>query len=340
MMTVDRLSMADASGPWAEVMQAADTHDAFQSLGWAGFEARVNGNEPVFLVVRDAGAVVGGQMVLRRPLLGLLRAYEAIGGPVACAARAASVGEAILAFLEKEARGAVYTTVRPREGHQLHGLLTTRSYRPSSLHTVIVDLARPEEEIWRSLDGNARTGVKKGVKAGLEVVEATSPTQWDEFQSVQNAHAREKGNPLLTATALAYMREHLAPSGNCRLFLGLLDGRCVSGMLFAISHESMLFYAGASDGRYLDASPNDPVMWEAMRWGRSHGISQLDLYDTDPRPESPLYGIHRFKTKWGGELVDRPFYVKGRAYLWAREQLRGNGPVRRMANALRARRWA
>lgn len=340
MATVDRLRLDNAEDAWTEVIRATGRHDALQSYGWAGLEASINGNEPIFLVVREGGAVIGGQMVLRRRLFGAMRSYEAIGGPACDETRSQAVAETVLAFLESEARGAVYTTVRPTAGHCLDGLLTARGFTPSALHTVTVDLARPEDELWRGLDGSARTGIKKGAKAGVEIVEAATPDRWDEFLAVQNAHAREKGNPLLSATALTYMREQLVPTGNCRLWLGLLDGRCISGMLFVISQTAMLFYSGASDGRYLEASPNDPVMWEAMRWGCSNGIRQLDLFDTDPRPESPLYGIHRFKTKWGGQLVDRPFYVKGRAYRWAREKLREDGPVRRIANALRARRWA
>ncbi|MBU0610860.1 MAG: GNAT family N-acetyltransferase, partial [Armatimonadetes bacterium] len=264
----------------------------------------------------------------------------AIGGPMHMDGGAEEVCQAVVTFLDGRAGRAAYKTVRPQAGHALDATLTSRGYARSSLHTIVVDLARPEQDIWRSLHGNARTGIKKGANSGLAVIEATTPEQWAAFEVVQNAHAREKGTAAVPIQALDYMRERLAPTGHCKLFLGMLGEECVSGMLFVICQETMLFYAGASDSRSLDASPNDPVMWEAMRWGCANGIRCLALYDTDPREDSPLYGIHRFKAKWGGELVDRPFYVKGWAYLWARERLRGNGLTRRVANVLRGRGWA
>jgi len=340
MVTIERLDIDEAEGPWEEVMEIASRHDTFQSYEWAELEAAVNRNEPIFLIARDGQEVMGGQIVLRRPLLRVLHGHEAIGGPLAQEGRAPEVCTAVIGYLEKIAAHATYITVRPQAGHGLDAVLAGRGYVSSPLHTIVVDLARPEDTIWRSLDGNARTGIKKGVNSGLEVKEATTPTDWAAFAVLQSAHAREKGNAAISPQALEYFREHLLPTGHCRLFVGVLGAECVSGMLFVMCRESMLFYAGASDSRHLDVSPNDPVMWEAMRWGRANGIRQLDLYDTDPREDSPLYGIHRFKAKWGGELVDRPFYVKGRAYLWARERLRNNGSVRRLANVLRGRRLA
>lgn len=340
MVRIDRLRLEEAAGPWQEVLAGACRREVLQTLQWACFEQTVNGAEPSVLIARRGGEVIGGQVVLRRRVLRALHGLEAPGGPLFRDGCAAEVCEAVARYLEHGMGAALYRAMRPQAPHQLDGVLQRCGYQASPLHTILVGLSRPEEDLWRALDGNARTGVRKGQKAGVSVVAATAREQWQAFAEVHWAHCRGKGTVPLSQAALEHLQDHLLPAGLCRLLLGMLAGRCVSGMLFLAHGDTMLLYAAASDQRFLDASPNDLLMWEAMRWGSRQGLRWLDLHDTDPREGSPLYGLHRFKSKWGGELVDRPFYVRGRGYLWLREQLRGNGAWRRVANALRARRLA
>lgn len=341
MITVDRLCLEEARGPWEEVTSLAYRHDVVQSYDWARYETEVSGKKPLFLVVRRNGSAIGGLLLCKRTVFRLLRGCEADGGPLAVEGYEEDVLRAVLECLQDRSISALYTMLRPRDPCAAGHVLEHCGFSRSGLHTILIDLSTPESEIWSRLERSARDGVKKGQRRGVEVREALDWAQWAEFGSLQEKHSREKGTfAAVSEKALRFFHDQLLPSGHCRLLLGVLDNRCVSGMLFAIHRTAMLFCAGASDLRYLSASPNDPVMWEAIRWGCQNGIQCLDLNDTDPRENSPLYGIHRFKAKWGGELVERPFYVRGKLYLWVRERLRDNGLVRQVANTVRARRWA
>lgn len=337
---IDCLEWEDAHKPWEQLNTLVYRHDVFQSHAWAGFEQFVNGNRAYFLLVYGGKDLLGGQVVLRRPLFQLLHGYETAGGPLFVEGYEEKVCKAVVGYVAELMPRAVYQSLRPTAGHNLHAVLTEMGFRSSQLETIVLETSRPEQELWKALDGNARTGIKKGRKSGVEVVEATDWKQWQAFAAVHAQHAREKSTSAMSQTALQYLYHHLLPAGQCRLLLGMIDNRCVSGMLFLVCQEQMLFYLGASDGHYLDASPNDPLMWEAIRWACHNDIKQFDLYDTDSRETSPLYGIHRFKSKWGGTLVQRPFYVKGQLYFWARERLRNEGWIRRIANHLKRGRLA
>jgi len=340
MAQVECLHLEEAKQPWQELSQCAVRHDVFQSYHWARFERDVNGVEPLFLLVRDGSRVLGGQLVLQRRVMGLLRGYETSGGPLYVEGCGEEVFQATLEYLDHRLGAANYRMVRPQAPHQQEQALQQRGFRKSQAYTFLLDLTPGEENLWKALESNTRNKVRKGAKAGLEVRSALTWEDWDAFDRLQRHHHGEKGIPALPTTTLRYLFDEMLPVQQCGLLLAFLEDQCLSGLVFLAAGRAMLTLARAADAGALQTSPNEAVMWEAIRWGCSHGIETYDLHDTDPRENSPLYGIHRFKAKWGGELVERSFYIKGRAYWWAREHLNNDGVVRRVANVLRHRKWA
>lgn len=340
MAQIECLPFEEAEQPWQELSQGAARNDVFQSYHWARFERDVNGVEPLFLLLRDSSRTLGGQVVLQRRVMGLLRGYETAGGPLYVDGCGEEVFQATLEYLDHRLGAANYRMVRPQAPHQQEEALQQRGFRKSRAYTFLLDLTPGEEQLWTSLSRGTRNMVRKGPKVGLEVRPALTWDDWDAFDRMQQQHHGKKGIPALPTSTLRHLFDHMAAREDCVLLSAYLEGKCVAGVIFVVSGKSMLTLAIAADSEALHSLPNEAVMWEAIRWGCNHGIETYDLYDTDPREDSPLYGIHRFKAKWGGELVERSFYIKGRAYWWAREHLNNDGFVRRVANVLRHRKWA
>ena len=340
MAVVECLTYDEALRPWQELMAGAYRHDVWQSYQWAGLEKNVNGNEPLFLVVRNGEQIVGGQLVIKRGVLGVLSGYETAGGPVYQNGYAEEVFESILTYLEQASSRAFYQTLRPQAPHEWDAALQRRGFRKSEAYTFLLNLTKGEEQVWGGLESNTRNKVRKSAKVGVEVRDGATWEEWEAFDALQQQHHGEKGIPPVSKAALRYLFEHMLPARQCKLFTAHLEGRCVGGLVLVVADRAMLTLARAADSGALQASPNEAVMWEAIKWGCNHGVELHDLHDTDPREDSPLYGIHRFKAKWGAELVERSYYIKGKTYLWARDRLNNDGVVRRVANFLRQRKWA
>jgi hypothetical protein len=97
----------------------------------------------------------------------------------------------------------------------------------------------------------------------------------------------------------------------------------------------MTYFIGASDDDYIKcSSPNDLLMWEGIRWGVRNRIHLLDLGDTWPNPKSHLYSIHKFKEKWGGDLVPRDFYINGTLYRLGRNFVLNNRMIQSLYETL------
>jgi lipid II:glycine glycyltransferase (peptidoglycan interpeptide bridge formation enzyme) len=131
---------------------------------------------------------------------------------------------------------------------------------------------------------------------------------------------------------LAYKLFH--PTGACELFLAEYERQPLAAiMVFARGDRAWYLY-GASTTRHRNRMPTYMLQWQAMRWARSRGCSQYDLWGVPDEPleeleqqfterSDGLWGVYRFKRGFGGELQrsigawDRPYQqVPYAIYRW------------------------
>jgi lipid II:glycine glycyltransferase (peptidoglycan interpeptide bridge formation enzyme) len=81
---------------------------------------------------------------------------------------------------------------------------------------------------------------------------------------------------------------------------------------------------GASNNEERNRMPTYLLQWEAMRWAKSHGIDEYDLWGVPDVDEETLessfterndglWGVYRFKRGFGGE-VKRAVQAMDRVY--------------------------
>jgi lipid II:glycine glycyltransferase (peptidoglycan interpeptide bridge formation enzyme) len=97
------------------------------------------------------------------------------------------------------------------------------------------------------------------------------------------------------------------------LFVAELDGEPLAAlMVFAHGRRAWYLY-GASTDRERNRMPTYLLQWEAMRWAKSRGCDQYDLWgvpDVDldvleaefEKRRRGLWGVYRFKRGFGGKL--------------------------------------
>lgn len=99
----------------------------------------------------------------------------------------------------------------------------------------------------------------------------------------------------------------------CRLLVAEYEGTPIAALIvFRYGRRAWYFY-GASSNLHRDKMPNYLLQWEALRWARSQGCTEYDLWgvpDEDletleanlTKHSSGLRGVYRFKRGFGGEL--------------------------------------
>ncbi|HHS97479.1 MAG TPA: peptidoglycan bridge formation glycyltransferase FemA/FemB family protein, partial [Chloroflexi bacterium] len=188
--------------------------------------------------------------------------------------------------------------------------------------TLVVDLSGTEEEVLARMKQKTRYNVRLAARKGVVVREGTEADlpAFNRLMAITGARNR------FGVHSPAYYERafHLfVPRGWARLLIAEVEGEPVAALMaFALGRRSWYFY-GASGDAHREKMPTYLLQWEAMRWARSLGCTEYDLWgvpDADleqleaefTHRRDGLWGVYRFKRGFGGKLVrtvgawDRP----------------------------------
>jgi len=156
---------------------------------------------------------------------------------------------------------------------------------------------------------NIRLANKKGVTA-REASRADLPA----FNALMQATGARDGFAVHSPAYYEAAFDLFVPGGQARLFVAEVESHIVAG-LFAFAHGDRAWYFyGASSDAHRERMPNHALQWRAMRWARSIGCREYDMWgipDEDEaaleaqylRRQDGLWGVYRFKRGFGGRVV-------------------------------------
>lgn len=312
------------SAMWNDLLNRSVIKDVFQTYEWAILIEKVHGHRAKFLIVSD-DKMVGGQLLFEKKVFFCLTGYEALGGPLYVDNFGAHTIRAVIEFFQSHGEPfTAYKLIRPQCPHSFENEFIKNRFLVSPFQTFLLNLRRPTNEIWNGFKKNARWSIKKGQKLNVDIAETTRWEAWKAFHHLHVDHAKANGYPAKSLEFMQGLFEILYLKNMVKLFIATYEGTMVAGMLFLIYQDTMVYYSGASDSKYSRLLANDLLMWHAIQWGKEHNIRTLNLEDTYPKKSSNLYGIHKFKEKWGGQLTKRDFYIDGKLYAFGRSLVLNN----------------
>lgn len=288
--------------PDAHILQTAEWGELKSAFGW----------DPVRLILEDG---LGAQILFRHLPLGLTLAY--LPKPAFSGQQMAVSGQLwaeIDAVCKK--RRAVFLKIEPDAWNDspLHieegpGLRESpRNIQPPS--TILIDLHGTEEEILARMKQKTRYNIRLAQKKGVTV------RPWDDLPAFHQMLLITGGRDGFGVHSLEYYQRaynlfHLP--GMAELLVAEYKGRPLAAlMVFARGRRAWYIY-GASNDEERNRMPTYLLQWEAMRWARSKGVEEYDLWgvpDEDGETletqfterSDALWGVYRFKRGFGGEL--------------------------------------
>jgi lipid II:glycine glycyltransferase (peptidoglycan interpeptide bridge formation enzyme) len=330
-----------AHHPQASILQTTPWGELKADFGWEVQQVALAGDEQRL--------TAGAQTLYRRlPVLGQL-AYVPHGPLIDWDDRDASAS--LLEPLEETARsqGAMALTVEPNlpDESRYREALTALGFTPSPLssvqprRTILVDLTEDEDAIMMAMKSKTRYNIRLAGRKGV-VVRAATAEDLPTFNRLMSATAER--NEFGVHSPAYYERAfHLfVPRGWARLFLAEVEGDAVAALMaFALGDRAWYFY-GASSTAHREKMPTYALQWAAMRWARSNGCTEYDLWGIPDEDEETLedeftersdglWGVYRFKRGFGGEVVrsvgvwDKPLRPLGYRLYTLALRLRGEG---------------
>ena len=271
------------AGPWDAFVDATD--EAWLWHSWALIEALRTWRESVdesFAVVASSGEILA-VMPMRRVPIRIARVVnahdlESLGGPAFAddlgRKRRTAVGAAIVAHLGelsswhrlRQARLSLSPLAPKFVGPQcpaVNPLLELGGENVVS-QTWIVDLSRAPNALWESMEGRARTAVRKAESSGVSVREGTSDDLDAYYEMHCETYART-GQPPHPRDYFASIWRDFLGRDRAVVLVAEQDGSPVAAQNFAVFKGAAAYWTGAATGAGLRVGANNLLQWEGLK---------------------------------------------------------------------------
>ncbi|MGD9498003.1 MAG: lipid II:glycine glycyltransferase FemX [Armatimonadota bacterium] len=307
---------------WNDFVRLAPHPSVMQSWQWGELKA-ATGWRPLLVVVEEGGAIVGGALVLERPLPYLRRSLlYAPRGPVLDWADQ-DLLHRLLAEIARVARqrGAIALKIDPcvpAERTDVVAWLQAEGFRfagdddpdlggTQPRYVMKTDLSPEPDELLASFHSKWRYNIRLAARKGVGVRIGTR-ADLPEFYRLLQITAQRDGFRVRGLDYYERLYDLLVPPGMARLFAAEYQGAMIAGaILFRMGREAVYVY-GASDNDHRSLMPNHLLQWEMMCWAREQGCTVYDLRgvsrEVDGEPVGRLGGLNRFKRGFAAQYIE------------------------------------
>jgi len=282
-----------------------------------------------------------GLRILGSPMAGWTTSYVGFNLDPAIPRRAALAALMPFAFREL---GCAHLEIRDRGlvEADLEGL----GLRWAAAPTAVIDLTPGEDALFGAMASACRRNIRKAAKSAVVIEEVTDDPEFaDEFyDQLRDVFAKQNLVPTYSIERARSLIRNLAPegpgfsapsvgpgagrdtapegpgfsapsvgpgagSGTAQLLLLRArdgEGRCIATAVLPWYHRTMYFWGGASYRQHQQLRPNEALIWHALRWAKSRGVTEFDFV-----------GGNSYKAKYGTTEVPVPWARRSRSPLVA-----------------------
>ncbi len=182
--------------------------------------------------------------------------------------------------------------------------------------TIIIDLQKGYEELWKSMGKSTRRNIKKADKQGI-IIEQNK--NYEEFYEMYQKFTERKG-----FKAFLFDIESMKKLGT--LFTAKFDGKILSGILTVQDTQNIRALLGGSirfqaneQLRPIVSLANKFIIWKIIEYAKRENYQFFDLggYFGGNNEKDPRSTIDFFKKQFGGTIVTYYNYVKYYSFLYS-----------------------
>lgn len=179
-------------------------------------------------------------------------------------------------------------------------------------HTLVLDLTKSEEELLAHMHPKARYNIKVAQKHHVLVSEENTQKAFDIFWQLteetttrQQFFAHHKTYHELQWKTLPHTAT--ANTLSSHLLIARYGTQPLTAWIVFVFHNALYYPYGASSQQHREVMHSTDMMWEAIRFGKKHGLQLFDLWGaTAPgsSPSDPWFGFTQFKERFGPERIE------------------------------------
>jgi hypothetical protein len=281
MISFERLDINDVD--WDKVNDSKGAN-IFQTLPWINYLKATQKVEPVIAAVKSDGHTQGyftgfitkkfGMRILGSPFRGWTTYF--MGFNLLPGTPYHDVLETFPKFAFDDLKCHYLEIIDPNiscDGSE--GL----SYRVERLPWFALNLTGGEEDIYANMKSDCRRKVRKAIKDGVVIEEASDIAFADEyFAQFQDVMAKRSLISTYRIDTVRKLIEYLAPTGNILLLRARnSDGLCIATDIFLALNQTGVGWGAASWRQYQYLHPNELLYWHGMKYLQAKGVQKLHL---------------------------------------------------------------
>ena len=188
--------------------------------------------------------------------------------------------------------------------------------------TVLIDLGGDEQDLLARMKSKTRYNIRLAARKGVQVSAAGDLAPgMDSADSLRRAvtewyrlYVETARRDRITLHSESYYRKlfdlaagYGTGAPELHLLVARHQGELLGGIIVALRGERSWYLYGASSSRKRNLMPAYALQWQAIRLARQRGCRQYDLFGipADDDPAQPMHGLYRFKTGFGGTILNR-----------------------------------
>jgi hypothetical protein len=275
-------------GLWDAFVEGHPLGQFQQCSAWAETKT-ADGWEPLWVITRQRGAIVGGAQIL-------VKATRA--GRVGFVNKGPIAFEGLPDLPEFVARGLIAAQRRER----LRALIAQppdldRTFTPAlqplgfmadtlvsiTSSTLVIDVSQPLDVVERQMRKDRRMNVRQAERRGVTVVEGGDADVPDFFRLMLATceHQHTAPNPASIEAATALWRAFAPPRGKRRLCFAMVDGRPLATSLSLAFGDRVTIWKVGWDRTERTAHANTLLAWDAITWASTGGYRWFDFASLD-----------------------------------------------------------
>jgi len=176
--------------------------------------------------------------------------------------------------------------------------------------TVILDLSTDRDRLLKRMKPKTRYNIRLSARKGVRVRETgikDLPAWYDIYCETAGRHGMMLNDLDYFKAALEVKASDSGSPASIHLLLAEVDEKPVAGIMLAIAGNRATYLYGASSQKKSHYMPSYAVQWAAICKSKAAGCRDYDLFGISPHPDPyhPMYGLYRFKTGFGGDMIHR-----------------------------------
>lgn len=177
--------------------------------------------------------------------------------------------------------------------------------------TIVVDISGTEEDILGRMKQKCRYNIRLAEKKGVTV------RPWSDIKGFHDLLRLTGGRDGFGVHSLDYydrVYNLFHPAGMAEMLVAEFEGRPLASLMVFSRGPRAWYLYGASSDEERNRMPAYLLQWEAMRWAKSKGAAEYDLWGVPDEDEivlesqfesrqDGLWGVYRFKRGFGGKIL-------------------------------------